>query len=359
MTQLRRPLHAAAGTATASLAQLPAPSRRLTARVGLVAVLVAVVIWFGLGASISWVYEADAALLAAIGALGLNLLTGNAGQISIGNAAFLAIGAYSVVICGSHVPFPVPLAVGTVACGIVGLLIGLPSLRLRGLYLVFSTLALQYIVNFVFDQYDSSHGAGAGHYIPSPTIFGLQLSNTRTWYMTLLVIVAVVMILVSNLVRGRPGRAWSAIRTNELAAAVMGINVTRAKLAGFIASSMIVGFAGALSAYFVQSVSADYYSLDLAVTYIAMILIGGLGSVWGSVVGAFIVTLIPYGLSNLSTQIGGGLAQKFQADLPFIQQIVYGLAVLLFLYLRPAGVASLIRSHRLSPAGPETLKEVR
>jgi branched-chain amino acid transport system permease protein len=353
MTQLTRPLQAASASAASRFARLPAPARGRGAKTALAVVLLLLVIWFGASGNIAWVYEADAALLAAIGALGLNLLTGNVGQISIGNAAFLAIGAYAVVICDGDVPFPVPIVVGTLACGVAGFLIGLPSLRLRGLYLVFSTLAFQYVVNFLFEQYDSSHGAGAGHYVPSPTIFGMQLSNSRSWYMLLLVVVAIVMIIVRNLVRGRPGRAWSAIRTNELAAAVMGVNVTRAKLAGFVASSMIVGFAGALSAYFLQTVSADYFSLDLAVTYIAMILIGGLGSVWGSVIGAFIVTLIPYWLSG----VGGGSSPTWQADLPFVQQIVYGLAILLFLYLRPGGVASLVRPRHRSAASEQVLED--
>jgi branched-chain amino acid transport system permease protein len=353
MTQLTRPFQAASASAAARFARLPPPARGRGAKAALAVVLLLLVIWFGISGNITWVYEADAALLAAIGALGLNLLTGNVGQISIGNAAFLAIGAYAVVICG-QMPFPVSIVIGTLACGVAGFLIGLPSLRLRGLYLVFSTLAFQYVVNFLCEQYDSSHGAGAGHYVPSPTIFGMQLSSTRSWYMVLLIVVAIVMIIVRNLVRGRPGRAWSAIRTNELAAAVMGVNVTRAKLAGFVASSMIVGFAGALSTYFLQTVSADYFSLDLAVTYIAMILIGGLGSIWGSVIGAFIVTLIPYWLSNIG---GGGSSTTWQTDLPFVQQIVYGLAILLFLYARPGGVASLVRPRRQSAAREHVLEE--
>ena len=145
--------------------------KRLPVRAAVLGVaLIVVVLLFGAGANQQYLYVGDSALVAAIAAIGLNVLTGRAGQVSIGNAAFLGIGAYTAVLLDNHLPFLVVILVGGVAAGIVGLAIGMPSLRLRGLYLVFSTLALQFIASFVFTQYDSSTNAIAGHQITTATI---------------------------------------------------------------------------------------------------------------------------------------------------------------------------------------------
>jgi ABC-type branched-subunit amino acid transport system ATPase component len=171
----------------------------------------------------------------------------------------------------------------------------------------------------------------------------VTLDNDAVWFPVLLALVAVTAVCVRNIVRGRPGRAFAAIRTNEVAAAVMGVNVTRTKLGAFVASSFIVGISGAVGAYYLEEVNSSYYSLALAVAYIAMILIGGLASVWGSIVGAFVVTAIPFLVQNVSTSlIGGGSASFVQRNASSIDAILYGAAILAFLYFRPKGVASLV-----------------
>lgn len=297
----------------------------------------------------SYIYTADTALLAAISALALNLLTGYAGQVSIGNAAFLAIGAYTVVLTNSALPFPVPVILGALLAGAVGFLIGLPSLRLRGLYLIFSTLALHFVIVFAIVEYDSKTGAVAGHALEPPTLGPVSFSDDQTWFVTFAIILAAVATFVWNVSRGRLGRAFGALRANEASAAVMGIDIVKTKLAVFTASSVIVGFAGGIGAYFLQVVSSDYYSLGLAISYIAMILIGGLASVWGAVIGAFVVTAIPFILQNISTSLSGGSGSGFlQSHLSIIDTLVYGLLILLFLYFRPAGIASLSRRRNRS-----------
>jgi branched-chain amino acid transport system permease protein len=320
---------------------------RSLAAFGLICALLA---WVYADSSSSLIYEVNLTLLAAIGALGLNILTGFAGQASIGNAAFLAIGAYTVVLTNGHVPFILILVLGALIPAAVGFVVGLPSLRLGGMYLIFSTLALQYVTAFAFDEYDASHGSGAGHFIPYPRIGDIIFSSAKAWYLLLVCLVALISLFIVNVRRGRWGRAWAALRENEAGAAVMGINVTSAKLLAFALSSAIVGFAGALSAYFVQDVSADYYSVDLAVSYVAMILIGGLGSVPGAIIGAVVVTLLPYGLSNLATSLQGSAFQSI-ASSAALPQLIYGLAVLLFLLYRPGGIASL-GSIRFRHRGP-------
>lgn len=301
--------------------------------------IVAIAVLFWQIAPSPYIYDADLALIAGVGAIGLNLLTGYSGQVSIGNAAFLAIGAYCVVFFHTSLPFPIPVVIGGLAAGLVGLLIGIPSLRLRGLYLIFSTLALQYIVSFAFNQYDTSTGAIAGHFIPSPKIGSITIAGDREWFVLISVLLALVATFVWNVIRGRPGRALAALRANEDAASVMGINVTSLKLATFTASSLIVGLAGAMGAYFLQDVGYSYYSIDLAISYIAMILIGGLASIWGAVVGAIIVTIIPFLLQDISTSVSAnGFLQKNEASL---DTAIYALAILIFLYFKPAGIASM------------------
>lgn len=296
-------------------------------------------------ANAQYLYIGDAALLAAIGAVGLNVLTGNAGQVSIGNAAFIGLGAYTSVLLGSHLPFLVVVLCGGVTAAVVGLVIGVPSLRLRGLYLVFSTLALQYIAAYFFTEYDSNTGAISGHSIEIPKIGSFAIDSDRKWYYSLLIALVVVTVIVRSVLRGRPGRAWDAIRANEASAAIMGIDVRRAKLTAFVFSSFIVGMCGAITAYFVQNVSGDYFTLDMAVSYVAMILIGGLGSIGGGIAGAIVVTALPTLTTTISGDFFGADSSTgfVQTHLSAINSGVYGLLIIVFLFTEPTGIAGLAR----------------
>jgi branched-chain amino acid transport system permease protein len=176
----------------------------------------------------------------------------------------------------------------------------------------------------------------------------MTVDTDREWFVVLAVALAAVYAFVANVVRGRPGRAFAAIRTNEAAAAVMGVDVRATKLVAFTTSAAITGFAGALGAYFLGLVSSSYYSLPLAISYIAMILIGGLGTRVGPILGAIVVTAVPFAMQNLSNALaadasGGGFLQR---NLASVNNAIYGLAILAFLYFRPAGIASLVRSRR-------------
>lgn len=311
--------------------------------IGIVLIIVAVV--YLQTANAQYLYIGDAALLAAIGAVGLNVLTGSAGQVSIGNAAFIGLGAYTSVLLGSHLPFLVVVLCGGVVAAVVGLVIGIPSLRLRGLYLVFSTLALQFTATYVFTEYDSNTGAISGHNIEIPKIGSFAIDSDRKWYYFLMIALVVVAVIVRSVLRGRPGRAWDAIRANEASAAIMGIDVRRAKLTAFVFSSFIVGVCGAITAYFVQNVSGDYFTLNMAVSYVAMILIGGLGSIGGGIAGAIVVTALPTLTTTISSDLfGAGSSTGFiQKNLSAIDSGVYGLLILIFLFTEPAGIAGLAR----------------
>jgi branched-chain amino acid transport system permease protein len=284
--------------------------------------------------------------LAAVGALALNLLTGLAGQISLGHAGFLAAGAFTtamLVETGWGSPLATIPAAALVGAAL-GVAVGIPALRLRGLYLALGTLAMHYVVLYVAGELQTRWGSNTGYTIPAPRLFGFVLKGAVSWYYALM-LVAVVVILVSvNLERSRAGRAFMAIRDREIAAASVGIDVARYKLLAFVTSSVITAVAGALFAYYRGFVSVEAFSFFLAVEYIAMVIIGGLGSALGAVLGALFVTLLPYVIDAAvgRLQLPGGteyylFPAKFGA---------FGLLMAAFLIFEPEGLVGIWRRVR-------------
>lgn len=318
-------------------------ARSVTPRLSALACVVALVAYLSATASSPVIFDLDTALLAVISAIALSYLVGIAGQVAVGTAAFQGIGAYAVVVVGHALPFPLAILLGALAAAIVGFLVGLPSLRLRGLYLIFSTLALQFIAGYAFNEYDTKTNALAGHFVASPKIAGLTIGSVRTWFVILVVVDILVALVFRSLIRGRPGRALAAVRTNEAAASVMGIGVSREKLIAFVVSAGFTGAAGALGAYVLQEVNAGYFSFAFAVSFITMILIGGMGSVWGAACGALAITMLPYGLTNLAGHLSnGGGASYLQQHLADIETLLYGLIIVGFIFFRPGGLRSLV-----------------
>lgn len=331
------------------------PRRRIlrSAAPFVVLVLVALILWAA--GSDYYLYIADLSLLSAIAAVGLNLLTGTAGQLSIGTAALLAVGAFTAVPCAPQIGFlPSVLAGGLAAAG-VGLVIGFPSLRLRGMYLVFSTLALQYIVSFAFQELETKSNHIAGYTLPYVTVAGIDIDTDRRWFVFLTVAVALACLIATGLVRGRPGRAWRSIRDHDVAAAVIGVNVRGGKLSAFVISSFFVGCSGALTGFFLQNVSYESYTLDLAVSFVAMIIIGGLGSVWGSIAGAVVVTALPYVIRTVATNVLGSGSTLVRTHLAALNVSVYAALVIAFLLFMPAGLAGLGSLVRGLPSRPLAL----
>ena len=277
-------------------------------------------------------------MLAGISALALMLLTGFAGQISLGHAGLLAAGAFTVGILHKELglPFWVALPGAALTGALVGVVFGLPSLRLRGLYLAISTLALHFIVIYLGGEYESSRSHSAGILIDPPSIFGYEAYGGFPWYFILLVILVLVWTFCRNLVRSRIGRAWTMIRTKEIVASAIGVDVARTKLLAFVISSAITAFAGGLFAYYRGFVSIEAFSLYLAVQYVAMIIIGGMGSLAGALLGAAFVTVLPYiiegalfMLPNANQYAGAAFAANYAA---------FGLVMILFLAFEPRGL---------------------
>ena len=236
--------------------------------------------------------------LASIGSLSLMLLTGYAGQISLGHAGLLCAGAFTAGILFKEFNAPIwlsrcPPPLGPARCS--GVIFGLPSLRLRGLYLAVSTLALHFIVVYLGGEYETKRGFSTGIIDRCAEHLRLTIYGGRVWYFILLVVRgADAADLCVNLLRSRTGRAWRAIRAHETVAEALGIGVAAYKLLAFVISSAIAAVAGALFAYYRSFVSVEAFSLFLSIQYVAMIIIGGMGSLLGALLGAFFVTLFPY-----------------------------------------------------------------
>jgi branched-chain amino acid transport system permease protein len=286
--------------------------------------------------------------IAIIGAMGLNLLTGYTGQISLGNAAFLAVGGYATATLAGRFELPVfavlPLS-GAIAA-VTGMLFGIPSLRLRGLYLAMATLAAHFIVTFIAAHWDSVTGGVNGVAVPPARVFGFSLEDDRHLFYLIYSVAVLLLFFARNLFRTRPGRAFIAIRDQDVSAAVLGIDVFRFKLLSFGISSFYVGVAGSLLAYQARLISPENFPIALAIDYLGMIIVGGLGSVLGSILGACIITLLPELLRLSSSSLAGhypGMVELFAS----LKMGVFGLTIILFLMFEPAGLSARWRSLRV------------
>ena len=290
--------------------------------------------------SVYWLDVLNRIGIAIIGALGLNILIGFAGQISIGHAAFLAVGAYATAILETSAGLPFFLAIPLAALftSLFGLLFGIPSLRLKGLYLAIATLAAHFITTYGIVHWESVTKGVIGLAVPPPRVFGLELdSDVRMFYLILALVVPAIL-FTKNLFRTKIGRAFIAILDQDVAAAVMGVSPFRYKLLAFVISSFYAGVAGGLMAHHSKILFPDAFTLLVAIDYLAMVIIGGMGSVLGSVLGAVFMTLLPEILKLTATSLTGVYPQAFGA-ISSSRDIVFGFAIIGFLMYEPQGLA--------------------
>jgi branched-chain amino acid transport system permease protein len=280
---------------------------------------------------------ANQVLLASIGAVALMLLTGYAGQISLGHAGLLAAGAFTTGILFKEFAAPMWLTLPASAAvgALLGVIFGLPSLRLRGLYLAVSTLALHFIVIYLGAEYETKRGFSTGVVIDAP------FYDPRAWYFVLLAAAAISVLVSLNLLRTRTGRAWRAIHGREAVAGALGISVHRAKLSAFVVSSTLTAVAGCLFAYYRGFVSAEAFSLFLTIQYVAMIIIGGIGSILGALLGTVFVVLFPYGIEALMQ--ASALADRLSSLVFAVNYAAFGIVMLLFLLFEPQGLVGIWR----------------
>ncbi|MCP4020249.1 MAG: branched-chain amino acid ABC transporter permease [Desulfobacteraceae bacterium] len=277
-----------------------------------------------------------------IGAVGLNILTGFAGQISLGHAAFIGVGGYTAAIFSSRfdIPFLLCLLLSGIMAALFGIIVGGPSLRLKGLYLGIATLAAQLILEFVFVHWESVTGGIRGINLPTPKVFGIALDNDFKFYFVILTLVILCVTAARNLFRTRVGRAFIAIRDRDISAELMGINLLQYKTYAFAISSFMAGVAGCLYVNFLKTVTPEYFPLLESVRYLAMIIVGGLGSILGAIFGAIFMTFVPEMIKSLLGLLGAIFPTAMSFLFPF-QQVIFGLLIVGFLVFEPHGLAEI------------------
>ena len=299
----------------------------------------AVVVALPFYASPFWLNVLDQIGIAIIGAIGLNILVGYTGQISLGQGGFLAVGAYTagVVVTKSDLSPLVGIPAAVLVTAAVGAFFGLPALRLKGLYLAIATLASQQIIVWLIIHWDWLTG-GVGALVLEPvSVFGWTPTGDFQWYWVIMGFAALATVTATNLFRTGVGRAFVAIRDHDIAAEAIGVDPARYKVLAFAVSSAYVGLAGALTAYWTQILTWERFTLDVSILYLAMIIVGGLGSVSGAIYGAAFMIALPSYLDQLSLRVS---PDSFLArDLPGIKLLIFGLTIVLFLVFEPKGLA--------------------
>ncbi len=309
-------------------------------------VLLVALVAFPLVVSPAWIRFATISGITIISVLGLQILVGLAGQVSVGQSAFMGIGAYFAAVAAVklQLPFPLPLLAGAFGAAIIGILFGLPAARIKGFYLALTTLAAQFVFQFsVVRLPDNWFGGSAGISVARPFIFGTQVSSTTGFYYLTLPIVVMTVFATLFILRSRVGRALISVRDNDLAAEVTGINVAYYKVAAFGIASFLAGLAGGLLAYENQLAHFEQFTLFESIWYLGMLIVGGMGTVLGAVLGAVSLRLV----QELLTLAGPWVAQlipgaRYDIAFPMVN-VVLGIMIIVFLIYQPRGLAHLYR----------------
>ncbi len=279
-----------------------------------------------------------------IAALGLNILVGFTGQISIGHAAFFGFGAFSSAyvsnVYGVPVFFAIPIAgLMTTAAGLV---FGLPAARLKGLYLAIATLAAQYILQDFFGRAEWFTGGVAGTIANSFTIFGYAFDTDFTYFYVVFAYMIVCYLLATNLMRSRDGRAFVAVRDHYLSAEMMGINLTKYRTLSFGISAFFAGIGGALYAHYLQFVSVEGFTILFSIQFLGMIIIGGLGSIMGTILGTIFMVVLPEAMEWITSSLAGGPIDRalgLKSNISYLREMAIGAVIVLFLMFEPDGLA--------------------
>ena len=286
-----------------------------------------------------------AIFVASVGVLGLNLLTGVAGQISLGHAGFLLIGAYAQAILTTDYKVPTLLAIfvsGAVAAA-ASLVVGIPSLRLKGLYLAITTLAFTFIVRHIVLFADNITRGSAGMPVDALSVLGFSFKSDVRFYYAALVMLVLFVFITMNLMRSRIGRAWLALRDHDIAARAMGIDLMRYKLLAFMVSAFYTGVAGAMVALQTRFINVDTFSVLISIEALAMVIVGGVGRIHGAILGAALIIFLPE-LLSLGFSAAGDRFKTLMADRIYeVKGMMYGIVILLFLRLEPEGMAGIWR----------------
>jgi len=263
----------------------------------------------------------------------------------------MSVGAYTAakLVILFHAPFWITLPAAGLMAALIGAIVGIPSLRIKGIYLAIATLAAQLIIEWLINHVEwISGGVQASINVPRPSVFGHALKSEREIYLFLMFFVVLALVATLNLVRGRIGRAFIAIRDQDIAAEIIGINIFRYKLYAFAISSFFAGVTGALESYYLGIANYEQFQIDVSIDYLAMVIIGGLGSVLGSVLGAIFVTLLPIVTRLFLEQFGGLFFSNANLlnVIPNLRLVLFGGLIIFFLVVEPEGLNRLWRNIR-------------
>lgn len=293
-----------------------------------------------LGISTQYIRFVTTICITIVAVQGLNLLIGYTHQLSFGHIAFVAVGAYTSAILASKlgVPFWISLPLAGLVAGVVGVFFGLPSLRVKGLYLALSTLAAYFIIMYVISQWNSMTGGTSGIQVPPASLAGIVFDTPRTYYYIVLVVTIIMVFLAKNLVRTATGRAFMAIRDNDKAAEVMGISLFKYKLLAFFLGCFFAGISGALLANSVTIIDPSYFDLTTTILYVGMLIVGGMGSITGAIFGTVFLLGLNQGAFQLAPVIAKAVPAISAGIAASFSQMVYALVIILFLVFEPRGL---------------------
>jgi branched-chain amino acid transport system permease protein len=269
-----------------------------------------------------------------IGSLGLMVLKGYTGQVSLGPAAFVAIGAYvHALALEAGIPLPLSMSLGAIAAAFAGLIVGVPAIRVSGLYLAMVTMAFAIIVEHVIGRWKSVTGGHTGFAVPDASLLGVSLAGPKGFYYLCLATLTLTFLALVNVLRSSIGRAFTGVRDSEAAAYSLGISVPGYKIGAFVLSSGVLGLAGTLMAHHVQHLTPEGFGLILSLELVLMVVIGGLGSLRGAILGAILIGLLPRVISMLKPLLPGTSGKQFGLEI-----FIYGLILALFVLFEPTGL---------------------
>ncbi len=295
----------------------------------------------------TWLAWLNYTLITVIAVLGLNVITGMTGQISLGHAAFVMVGGYvlGALTLKAGWPYWAAFPAAALIPAVLGLIVAIPAMRLRGFYVAVATLAFFFIAQFTIGKMDFMGGTEGLIGIPSPEILGVKFFTDLSWYYLLLPFVVLAVIAAANLRRSRLGRAMLAVRDNEIAAASLGINVPLTKMRAFFIGSLYAGLAGGLWAGYISVVRLDQFDFWQSIWFLAMIIVGGAGSVGGAIMGVICLRLAEHLLHLLGTS---GVLPLSSTSTFYTTYILFGVVLILFVTLKPYGLISIWQKFRIN-----------
>jgi branched-chain amino acid transport system permease protein len=297
----------------------------------------------GIGANEYHYFIMNLILINLITALGLQILIGFTGLLSLGHAAFMGVGAYTsaLLITNWGCPFILSILAAGLVAALLGIIVGIPSLRIKGFYLMVATIAFQFVIDYIIIHWESVTRGIRGIELPTPYVLGISLEKNRTYFLLLFLLAAFLMWGAKNIIRSKIGRAFIAVRDNDVSAEIIGIPIFPYKLLSFAISAFYAGIAGALFAGLLRTAIPEGYTLLHSIIFLAMVLVGGLGRLVGTVFGVIFITLVPVILDLIVSYIANVYDPNFTILLGPLKELVFGGLIISFIILEPEGLVGI------------------